>query len=100
MQFMMPQSRFRTKLFQEGNKSVAEELAVLLRNKLTLDRDVEYPLLEVVREIRTVADSLTIFFCSHGHGSRIHARLLDYQTHVSTGELMMVGELHMSDDVV
>ena len=100
MQFMMPLSRYRMKLFQERSKSVAEKQIVLFGKEDALDRYIEYLLLEVVREIRTVADSLTIFFCGHGYCCRIYAGLLDDESHVGTRKSMMVSKFAMSYDVV
>ena len=55
MPFTTHPSRSRTKSFQERSKSFDKESAVVVADEFALDRGVEHPLSETVREIGTIA---------------------------------------------
>ena len=88
------------RLFQERVQNSSKFFLLLPGEEIHLDRSIEHPLFEIVRDTLAVADPLAIFFCCHHDGCRECLGSPMDGRYVCLRKLVVVREIEMSDDLI
>ena len=96
----MNRSVIRVELSQHVREDSLENLPFAVSEKVHFDRDIEQPLLELVRKFSQIQDPLAVLLGRCDNRSRIVLHNSHYPSDVGFRVVVVVGEFETGDDTV